>query len=208
MNPRVPSRGLPAPLLAALAGGALILLLQALPAALPALEYRRAELPAEPWRLLTGHLVHLGWRHALVNVGAWLALALLFAPYLDTKRQLLTLALAATFISLGLAGWYPSIRWYCGASGTLHALLFAGAVAALGASLRSRSARSALIPLALLVGDAIRIALEQPGGAATPFAAWLGATTVPQAHLLGAVAGTALGLFWAARARRRREISG
>jgi rhomboid family GlyGly-CTERM serine protease len=195
--------GLPAPLTAALAGGALILLLQLMDAAPPALEYRRAALAAEPWRLLTGHLVHVNWTHALINIGAWLALAWLFAPQLDARRQLLCLALGAPFISLVLAGGYPTIAWYRGASGALHALYFAGVTTAVGASLRARSARSALVPLALLAAGWIKVAVEQPGGSATPHAEWLAAATVPQAHLLGALAGTLLGLLFAALRRQQ-----
>lgn len=201
------SHGLPAALTPALAGAALILLLQSMPAVLPALEYRRAALAAEPWRLLTGHLVHVNWTHALVNAVAWVVLASLFAPQLDARRQSLSLALGAAFISLALAGGYPSIAWYRGASGALHALFFAGAVTAVGASLRRQPRRPALLPLALLVGGWIKVALEQPGGSATPHAEWLAATTVPQAHLLGALAGTLLGLLFAAGVTRPPRLS-
>ncbi len=165
----LPAR-LPAPLLAALAGGALLLLLQATPGLPPLLEYRRDALAAEPWRLLTGHLVHVNWTH--------------------------------TFISLALAAWHPSIQWYRGASGILHTLFFAGAAAALGGSLRAGRPRSAAAPLALLVGGWIKVVAEQPAGGVTPYAEWLAATTVPQAHLLGAIAGTALGALYAATAQR------
>ena len=208
MSLRSPLHCLAGPLTAALAGGAVFLLLQSMPDGPPALEYRRAALSTEPWRLLTGHLVHVNWTHALVNAGAWLVLAWLFAPQLDTRRQLSSLALGAAFVSLALAGWHPSIEWYRGASGALHALFFAGASAAAGASLRARSARSALAPLALLAAGWIKVALEQPGGSATPYAEWLAATTVPQAHLAGALAGTLLGLFFAVRGPRRPGISG
>ena len=207
MSLRPPPPGLSATLMAALAGGALILLLQAMPAVLPALEYRRAALLAEPWRLLTGHLVHINWTHALVNAGAWMVLARLFTPQLDVKCQVLSIALGAAFISLALAVVYPSIHWYRGASGALHALFFAGATAAVSASLRERSWQSALMPLALLAGAWIKIALEQPGDGAAPYAEWLAATTVPQAHLFGAIAGTALGLLFAAQARRLPRFS-
>lgn len=198
---------MPTPLLVALAGGALVLLLQSIPPALPALEYRRDALPTEPWRLLTGHLVHVNWTHALVNAGAWLLLAWFFAPQLDARRQLLSLALGAAFISLALASGHPAIAWYRGASGALHALFFAGATAAVGVSLRARSTRPAPAPLALLVAGWIKVVVEQPGGSATPYADWLAAATVPQAHLAGALAGTLLGLFFAARGARRPGLS-
>jgi len=203
MNP--PFRTLhPCPaLLAALAGAALILLLQAVPEALAALEYRRALLANQPWRLLTAHLVHVNWTHALVNAAAWLVLARLFAPHLPARRQLLSLAFGAALTSLGLAALFPAIEWYRGASGALHALFFVGATAALASAARSRAWQAALPPLALLPGGWIKVALELPRGAATPHVEWLGAATVPQAHLLGAIAGTAMGLFLAGRQLRR-----
>lgn len=207
MNLRSPPRLRPAALILALAGAALILLLQSLPAILPALEYRRAALTAEPWRLVTGHLVHVNWMHALVNAGAWLLLAQLFSPQLDARRQLLSLALGAALISLALAAWYPSIEWYRGASGALHALFFAGATEAVAASLATGSTGSARVPLALLAAGWIKVAVEQPGGSATPYAEWLGAATVPQAHLAGALVGTLLGLFFAFRGPRRAGLS-
>lgn len=207
MNLRSPPRRLPATLILALAGAALILLLQSLPAILPALEYRRAALTAEPWRLVTGHLVHVNWMHALVNAGAWLLLAQLFSPQLDARRQLLSLALGAALISMALAAWYPSIEWYRGASGALHALFFAGATKAVAESLATGSTVSARAPLALLAAGWIKVAAEQPGGSATPYAEWLGAATVPQAHLAGALVGTLLGLFFAFRGPRRAGLS-
>lgn len=208
MTPGSPPYGLPGPLVAALAGAALMLALQAAPSVLPLLEYRRAALAAEPWRLVTAHVVHINWTHALANAGGWLVLSWLFAPQLDARRQLLSVALGAAFVSVALAVSQPSIEWYRGASGALHALFFAGATAAVVARLRGRSRQRALMPQALLAAGWIKVALEQPiNGGATPYAEWLAATVVPQAHLFGAVAGTVLGLFFAARAPRPPGIS-
>jgi rhomboid family GlyGly-CTERM serine protease len=171
------------------------------------LEYRRSALPAEPWRLLTAHLVHVNWTHALANSGGWLVLAWLFAPQLDARRQLLSLALGAAFVSSALAAWQPSIEWYRGASGALHALFFAGATAACVAVLHRRSRLSAPIALALLVAGWIKVVLEQTGNGPMPYAQWLASTIVPQAHLFGAIAGTVLGLFFAARGARAPDVS-
>lgn len=201
MNRQSLTSHLSSPLLAALAGAALILLLQAMPESIPALEYRRAALPSQPWRLLTGHLVHLNWTHALVNAAAWLVLAQLFAPQLGLKHQLASLALGAAFISMVLAAGYPAIEWYRGASGALHALFFAGATVALDSSLRQRSWSAALLPLVMVGGGWAKVAFELPRDSATPYAAWLAATTVPQAHFIGAIAGTAMGLLLAMKAR-------
>jgi rhomboid family GlyGly-CTERM serine protease len=208
MRPPLPPPRLSPALVAALAGSALLLLQQAIPSAPPVLEYRRPLLTAEPWRLLTGHFVHLNWTHALVNAGAWLLLAGLFAPQLGAKRQLLSVALGSAFVSLALAAFNPAIEWYRGASGVLHVLFFAGATTALAAALRSRSGPASLLPLALLVAGWTKVALEVPlDPAATPYAEWLAAATVPQAHLWGALAGSALGLVMAGIAPGRSTVS-
>lgn len=158
-----------------------------------ALEYRRALLASEPWRLITGHVVHINWPHALINAAALVIVARLFAPDLGASRQALVLVSAALLIGLGLGSLAPQVYWYRGLSGALHALFFAGATLWL-ASARPRTVRTLWLPAALVVGGWIKVALEQPAGEALPYADWLGAAVVPQAHLIGAAWGSALGL--------------
>ncbi len=186
----------------ALAGAALILLLQALPLG-GALEYRHSMGATQPWRWISGHVIHISWPHALINGAAWVVVARLFAPDLSNSRQLIALLVTALAISAGLAMAWPAIEWYRGLSGALHGLFFAGAtVWLIGA--RPRTLRALWLPAALLVGGWIKIALEWPG-ADLPYADWLGASVVPQAHLLGAACGTLLGLAWAALDARDRK---
>jgi len=191
---------------AALAIAIAALLMQALPVG-DALEFRRSLLGAEPWRVITAHIVHVNWAHALINAAALVVVARLFAPDLGAQRQLLTLVAAAASISIGLALVYPGIAWYRGLSGVLHGLFFAGAAIWLMKA-RPRNWRRLWLPAALFFGGWIKVAFEQPGGARTPYAEWLGAGTVPQAHLIGAICGTLLGLFFAAldaRAEQQRR---
>jgi membrane associated rhomboid family serine protease len=56
----------------------------------------------------------------------------------------------------------------------------------------------------LFAGGWIKVIVEQPGDASTPYANWLGAGVVPQAHLAGAITGTLLGaaLWWRERIRQ------
>jgi rhomboid family GlyGly-CTERM serine protease len=169
-----------------------------------ALEYRRAFLAHEPWRLLTGHLVHINWPHAAINAAALLIVARLFAPDLSAPRQMVILLSASLMISLGLAALAPGILWYRGLSGVLHALFFAGAAKWL-LSVRQRTVRALWLPAALFVGGWIKIALEQPAGDALPYADWLGAAVVPQAHLIGAACGSAFGLVLALADRPGHE---
>ncbi len=167
------------------------------------LEYQRHRLALEPWRALTGHLVHINWPHALVNAAALWVVARLYAEDLGWRRQLVALFVSALAISGALAFAYPSIEWYRGLSGALHGLFFAGATTWL-LSERPRTFSRLWMPAALLVGGWIKVVLEQPGGATTPHADWLGAAIVPQAHLVGAACGTLLGALFA-RAYPRAE---
>ncbi len=169
-----------------------------------ALEYRRAFLGSEPWRLLTGHFVHINWPHAAINAAALLIVARLFAPDLSAPRQAVILLSASLVIGLGLAALAPGILWYRGLSGALHALFFAGAAKWLF-SVQPLTVRALWLPAALFVGGWIKVALEQPAGGVLPYADWLGAAVVPQAHLLGAACGSAFGLLLALADRRGRE---
>lgn len=183
----------------ALGGAALVLLVQALVPLHGALEYRQALVASQPWRALTAHLVHVNWVHALLNLAAWLVVARLFAPELRTWRQPLVLAVAALAVTLHLALLHPGIAWYRGFSGTLHGVFFAGATAWLLALLTDgeRRPRALWLPAVLVAGGWVKVLAEQPGGSLTPYAHWLGAGIVPQAHLAGAVAGSMLGLLFA-----------
>lgn len=189
----------------ALALAAVALLLQAVDAG-ALLEYRRGLLVAQPWRLMSGHLVHINWMHALVNCVALVIVARLFAPELSALRQIAVLVVAAFVVGSGLAWFYPAVLWYRGLSGILHALFFAGAVAWLVASWRAqpRNARRIVVPALLVVGGWIKVAIEQPAGGTLPHADWLGAAVVPQAHLLGAACGSVLGLAFALARRGSR----
>lgn len=182
----------------AIAIALVMLLLQALPSALSALEYRHDALAAQPWRLLTGHFVHVNWQHAVINAAALWIVARLFAPDLSVTRQWIALIVAALAISVGLALIYPSITWYRGLSGALHGVYFAGSMVWL-LKARPRRFKQLWLPAVLFAGGWIKVVLEQPGGATTPYEEWLGAGVVPQAHLIGAACGTGFGLLFALR---------
>ena len=181
--------------LIAIAIALLILGLQAL-ADLSLLEYRNTNSVGEPWRWVTAHFVHVNWQHALINAVALWVVARLFALDLKPSRQVCALLTAALAISACLAMIYPTIAWYRGLSGALHSLYFAGSALWL-IKAKPRGIQQLWLPSALFFGGWIKVALEQPGGATTPYAEWLGAGVVPQAQLVGAACGTLLGLLFA-----------
>ena len=130
------------------------------------------------WRLATAHLVHLSWRHALLNCAGLAVLWALFAREFTPRRWLWILALAALSIDLGLWFLHPMVLWYLGASGVLHGAWSAGACAAY----RRGDGMGAVIMLLLV----IKLVYEQQSGLSV-FEGDL--PLVPAAHLLGALGG-------------------
>lgn len=165
-----------------------------------ALEYRRALLLSQPWRLITGHFTHLSLLHAMVNSVALILLARLFADRMRASEQWAVLLGASLLISLVFWIAMPGLIWYRGLSGDLHALYFAGCVL----WLYSSSGRDRWLPIAALAGGTAKVLLEQPWSETFPWASWLGAPVVPQAHLIGALLGSAAGLWLAARRKKQK----
>ena len=80
------------------------------------------------WRLLTAHLVHVDWRHTLLNVGALLLITVLFSDVYKAWQWLCVGLCTALGVDLGLLCLMPRLDWYVGLSGVLHGVLLAGAL--------------------------------------------------------------------------------
>lgn len=163
------------------------------------LRYQRSEiLIGEVWRLLSGHLVHLGWSHLLMNL---LALALVWALFGDTLTLagwLLLLLFCALFDGLGLLLLNPGVEWYVGLSGVLHGLFLAGALAGLASGRRD----AALLLIALVA----KLAWEQLAGPLPGSEATAGGPVVVDAHLYGAIAGGVTAALMLGGGWRRRFL--
>lgn len=151
-----------------------------------ALEWRRDVLAVEPWRVVTGHLVHLDPAHLALNVAGLAVLWLLVGPVWRTHIWAATCLGVMAAVSIGLL-WVPALDWYVGLSGLLHGMLAAGAVG-LWRDWRTGSA----ILLAFL---ALKAGWEVAFGAAT------GVDAVVEAHWIGSAAGGLAGIM-SAFARR------
>lgn len=151
------------------------------------LRYERAAIAGgEVWRLVSGHFVHLGWAHCLLNVGGVAALAtILPAPLRAWRCSLLLGAL----IGLVLFATLPGLQHYAGFSGVNYGL------AALALLPRARGEAVAAIVLATLIGRAVLQWLEIGSGGSAADAAWLGAPPLAAAHLAGLVGGVAIRLL-------------
>lgn len=159
--------------------------------------YDRDALAAgEYWRLLSGHLVHLGWGHLWPNLAALVVIGLLFEGTMRSIDWVITALVAAAAIDAGLFFFEPGVRWYVGLSGVLHGFVAAGALELL---LR-RQALGAIMGAAVLA----KIVFEQTVGPVPFTAAAVGGPVIVAAHLYGA-AGGVLAAAAARFVRRRRS---
>jgi rhomboid family GlyGly-CTERM serine protease len=143
------------------------------------LQYERAALGRyQWWRLISAHLVHLGWRHALLDSSGLVLLWMLFAREFSPRRWLWIVLLAAASIDAGLWFLRPTVDWYLGASGVLHGAWAAGACA--------MYRRGDGIGAALLLLLIVKLVYEQQSGASL-FEGDL--PLVPAAHLFGTLGG-------------------
>ena len=157
-----------------------------------ALSYSRPGLAhGQWWRLLSGHWVHLNWHHTLLNCAGLVLMWVLFAAEYSPARWLLIVLASMVAIDAGLWFLRPQVEWYVGASGALHGVLAAGALA----QLRRRELTGVVLMLALV----LKLAHEQQSGVS------MMAPDLPvvvDAHLYGAWGGLAAAII---RAPRRGE---
>lgn len=176
-------------------GLAALCLLAMAPGAFEALRYERALLGTEPWRLVTAHLVHLGWMHLALNVAGLAAIWVLLGPLLRPGAWLAVLLACALGVSGALWVLDPGLEWYVGLSGVLHGMFVAGALAGLG--------HARLFHALLIAGIVVKVAWEQYAGVDVGSAGLVGGAVVVDAHLYGALAGFAcLPLAWWGRRAR------
>lgn len=138
---------------------------------------REAVLAGEFWRLLTAHLVHLGWAHCLLNLAGLLLCRLLCPELFRDRRWLpaLLVLMAGTGILLLVAA--PQVADYVGFSGVLYGLFLLG----LWPQLR-RGDRIALLALGILAGRALWQLLA---GASAGEEEMIGGRIIAEAHVFG-----------------------
>lgn len=142
---------------------------------------REAILAGELWRILSAHVVHLGWKHLLMNMAGLALIWLLFGRLLTTLHWAVVVTACALAVSLGLLAFHPGIGWYVGMSGVLHGMFLAGALASL-----SHGYRAEALLLGLVV---VKLIWEQLYGPLASSEELAGGIVVVDAHLYGALAG-------------------
>jgi rhomboid family GlyGly-CTERM serine protease len=153
-----------------------------------ALRYERnALLDGQVWRALTGHLVHLSWRHLAFNMGLGTIAVALFGKDLRWQAALI----CALGVTAGLFLGSIRVTWYAGLSGVMYGLLVYGGLCA------SRRQRWWLVAVGLVAAKLVYDEFR-----ATPYDAD-GNRIIVDAHLYGGIAG-ALAFAILYRPRRTR----
>jgi rhomboid family GlyGly-CTERM serine protease len=151
----------------------------------------------EYWRLVSGHLVHLGLGHLWPNLAALAIIGLLFEGVFSNLDWVRIGAASAAAIDAGLYVLNPDVSWYVGLSGVLHGYVAAGALALI--------LRGERLGVVLAVGVAGKLLFEQVVGPVPFTAASVGGPVVVAAHLYGVV-GALLAEAAVAVARRRSRV--
>ncbi|ODC00210.1 rhombosortase [Candidatus Thiodiazotropha endoloripes] len=164
------------------------------------LEYHRTQLVnGEIWRLITAHLVHLGWGHLTMNLlGLWIIWALLMNN-LPWQRCSLILLLITLITSAALWFFSPQLVWYRGLSGVLHGLLIWG--------LLERLKQEPLLSVSLLLAVIGKIAWEQWQGPLPGSESMADGPVVVASHLYGALSGMLVWLIGSVRFANNRKTS-
>jgi rhomboid family GlyGly-CTERM serine protease len=152
------------------------------------LRYDRASIAdGELWRLVTGHLVHLGLSHALMNIAALAVLTLVLARYLRPLDWLWLYLVSAFAIDGGLFWLSPNVVWYVGLSGVLHGVWAGATVCAWREDKRPAAMLTALI--------LIKLSYETWFGPVPMTGAVADGPVIAVAHAYGAIGGACWGLF-------------
>jgi rhomboid family GlyGly-CTERM serine protease len=171
---------------AALALAALCAMAALMPAA--TLEYDRARVAGEPWRLLTGQMIHWTARMAIFDLGMLIAIGIWLETRGDRRLAIAALGLGIALTAFTVQTLSPGLQVYRGSSGAASALFVLAAVRIADSSDRW-TRLPALAAMLLFLGKA---AFESFTGRAI-FAGPLppGVAVVPLVHLLGGLGGLA-----------------
>lgn len=161
--------------------------------------HRPSVLAGEWWRLLSGHWVHRGGRHLVLNLVGLALIWHLFGAVLKFRNALFLIVFVALGQSISLMVIYPDILWFEGLSGLLHGLLVAGAVLSF-----SRTPVVSGMVLAMLV---VKLSSEAWHGGSTEMTAWLGGSVLEESHWCGAIAGLIGSVCISAYSRKSLAIS-
>ncbi|VAW86003.1 hypothetical protein MNBD_GAMMA16-77 [hydrothermal vent metagenome] len=133
------------------------------------------------WQLITGHLVHLGPNHLLLNLIGFALIGWLFLKNIPWHSWLILFIVTCLGVTSGLYLFNPELSWYVGLSGVLHGFLIYGIFRNIASGYRYE--------WLLLLAITGKLAWEQVFGAMPGSAETAGGPVIVDAHLYGALTG-------------------
>lgn len=148
----------------------------------------------ELFRLFSGHFVHLGTSHLILNLAGLMLVWFLVAASFSGAQWLIVLLASLLAIDLGFWFFMPHLEWYVGLSGVLHGLLLAGII-----GLWRRQRTEALILITVVMAKLVYESLlgPIPGSVASS-----GGEVITEAHLFGAIGGAVSGFLLSIKVRK------
>ena len=141
----------------------------------------------ELWRIVTAHLVHLGWSHLGLNLAGLALIFLFFAQCVPIRFWWVAFFVCALGISVLVYFLNPEIRWYVGLSGVLHGLFVIAGIM----DIRVRKWEGIFFTVVILG----KVIYEQVAGPLPGSEEAAGGPVLVDAHFYGATIGLALGLY-------------
>lgn len=173
----------------------------------PWLQYQRdAILQGQVWRLFTGHLVHLGAVHCLLNLLALSLILHIFRGVLTPRTWWHAGIVLSVAISILFLIFNPNLHYYAGLSGVLHGLL----VLALINSYQRNDLFSPVLVTILLTAVLAKLVYEQtPKYDAGYLQTYMNAPVIVDAHAYGAAIGGCFGMVqWIWKRFIRHSVPG
>jgi rhomboid family GlyGly-CTERM serine protease len=113
--------------------------------------YHRADMLGEPWRWWTANWVHVGWRHYMLNMLAFVFIAFVF-PHVTARSLGYCLLVFSPLLTIALYVCMPDIYAYAGLSGILHGIYIYIALQSLAIPRERKFAMLVLVCIFLKVG--------------------------------------------------------
>jgi rhomboid family GlyGly-CTERM serine protease len=143
---------------------------------------RAAVAQGQAWRLLTDNLVHFGWAHTAMNLGAFLLCSFGLLPQYNLPRFITLLLVCCLAVGVGIYLLNPEYGTYAGLSGAIHGLIIAGLLQSTLHPLWLRAAALGIVVVKL-------VQEQSPNYQATDLQNLIPVPVAADAHLYGALAG-------------------
>jgi len=148
----------------------------------------------ELWRVVTGQLLHTNLNHVLLNIAGLALVWALHGEYYSTRHYAFIITTTLALVGLTLAFIYNNTN-YAGLSGIIHSMILYGAFIDLANNKKSG--------YLIIIGVWLKVIYENIFGASTSTSDLIEAQVAVEAHLIGAIVGSLIGLFYLLKRKKK-----